>query len=127
MWTVTNGYPPSQEALMQFVMTQTAGAVGYGGSSGEQVGWGGSGWAGERAGGPRFVREDYAMHTDAVVLSGEGSTSLNDEEMTDGDRVVLHQQQPQQQTNVPTQGRTVGSGGRMQRVGDRWVFVRDTA
>ena len=160
MWTVTHGYPPSQEALMQFVIAKSTPSVpGVGGlglsnySTTEQAWSGqGQGWVGEGAGGQawsgkgvaRFPRGggrggggyrygdthdhqnwDYGAQTDAIVLGGDGSAT-SDETMTGPTSSSDQQQQQQQQMNVQMQGRTVGAGGRMQRVGDRWVFVRDT-
>ncbi|KAF8647762.1 hypothetical protein AX16_006597 [Volvariella volvacea WC 439] len=142
-WLVTNGYTPSTEELMQFVMTkQMAVANQY---NGEQSRWAGGDWdnssgshqhhqrgaGGRGRGGARGGRgggyygkgrgEFYegagwgqagmGQHTDAVVLGGD---TYPDNE---------------QEQNFTSDNRTEASGhtGKMQKVGDKWVFVREPA
>ncbi|KAJ7879938.1 hypothetical protein B0H14DRAFT_2500372 [Mycena olivaceomarginata] len=136
MWQVTHGYLPSTEQLMTFVMSggvagvpsqqpqqlqQTdrggGGGQGWGVSGGPQRGRGGArgrgGFSrGRGYGGGNFARDGHQWHsdmgeTDAIVLGG-GDTDAMDVESAE-------------------QGGGGGTGGRMQRVGEKWVFVRDPA
>ncbi|KAF9240661.1 hypothetical protein BU15DRAFT_87564 [Melanogaster broomeanus] len=135
MWQTTYGYVPSQEELMHFVITgnMVAGATNgaFGGVEGgqwQQAGWevqgsrGDGGWRGGRGRGRgrgsntngrrggNFGHGNYRDGLDtmqkseptyAIVLNGDGDQSTS-------------------QTETST-------GGRMQRVGDKWMFVRDPA
>ena len=142
MWQVTYGYLPSTEQLMQFVISSGNGTVASQSSTEPQEwcepSWGGSDSTGQpwRGGGGREgfskmggrgsyghsnTREglerwngDIAHDTDAIVLGG-GTNPDDIETSTEGD------------SHVPSmgEGRSGGLGGRMQRVGDKWVFVRD--
>jgi protein NRD1 len=147
MWEVTHGYLPSQEALMQFVMSGgTAGPADLGGRPNSEPGWSEPGWAGtypERVGNQpwqggrgrgRFSRGGgfgyrygnprerdqwgYDQGTDAVILAEEGPSASNGQTSMLGDSI-------QGQLVSQEVATTVGAGGRMQRVGDKWVFVRD--
>lgn len=119
MWLVTNGYMPTTEQLMQLVLSFGAGAVAEPVQpvvNQEQWQWNGDAtshnWRGRGRGG--FPRgrgrggRDFHQHrqheeTEAIVLGG------GDDET------------PMLEDDTGTSG---GPGGRMQRVGDKWVFVR---
>jgi len=110
-WEVTNGVAPTQETLMQFVMVSSMGmGMGMGGLGVESQnqwdgaqgseGWnaGGAGW---NDGGVEVVEE------------------IHDQEKSDGETVSPEKE------DCPVPGeRSVGSTGKMQKVDDRWVFVR---
>lgn len=100
-------------------------------SGGQWVGPSGGGMAGEyqnRGGGPGYgngsVRHSqeqrggyigYQQSSDAIVLGGGDVSSEND---------AMQVESPPPQATPPS-GEGGGSGGRMQRDGDKWVFVRD--
>lgn len=147
MWQNTYGYPPSQEELMHFMMTGSmavAGMVngGFNGAQGGQWqqgnredhgprhngGWRGGRGRGNYTGGRGGLHGNYRNGGDvvehseptyAIVLSGDvepnnGPVASNQENHTD-EKAELHDA-----------GQTGGrGGGRMQRVGDKWMFVRD--
>jgi len=115
-WEVTNGVTPTQEVLMQFVMMSGMGmgmGMGMGGFGMEQQQpqgqWdetqGSEGW---NAGGPGW--------SDGVVeVVGETQGQEKpDVEVVD----------PEKEDSPVFGERSVGSSGKMQKVGDRWVFVR---
>jgi len=154
MWQVTYGYLPSQEELMQFVMSggviASAAAAGMipgqyqTGMMGVEHGWlqsGGGQWAGpsgvigggypNRGSGPgygnngtarnsqqqRGVYMGYQQSSDAIVLGGGDVSSEND---------AMQVESPPHTAQVSSpSGEGEGGPGRMQRVGDKWVFVRD--
>ena len=96
MWQATYGYPPSQEELMHFVMAKSMAAAG--GVHGGQWQQGNGNWEehGEWGGGGNYAGNEGATEqSDAIVLNRD--VEENDEK----------------------------SGGRMQRVGDKWMFVKD--
>ena len=113
-WEVTNGVTPTQEVLMQFVMMSGMGmgmSMGISGGFGmeqpqnqwdgiqgsESWNTGGEGWS---DGGVGVVGETQGQKPDGEVIGPEKEDS-------------------------PVFGeRSVGSSGKMQKVGDRWVFVR---
>ncbi|KAJ8095249.1 hypothetical protein PM082_010472 [Marasmius tenuissimus] len=121
MWQVSNGTMPSAEQLMQFVMSMGMAAMnpqvnGMGQDWNQSAGWnngsayqsepqsrGRGTWAG-RGGHSSRGRGGYNSYgggqSEARVVAGEDSSALNDNNS--------------------------GTGGRMQRVGDRWMFVRDS-
>ncbi|KAG6825500.1 hypothetical protein H0H92_003487 [Tricholoma furcatifolium] len=131
MWQVTNGYLPSTEELGQFVMSTTmasmasnvpawqtmptnhnqqwsAGGRGRGGFARGRGGFSGNG---------RNVQQEWGQYemnhqdTDAVVLGqSTNSGSQGDKMHNDGSSTNLTQ---------------VNTGGKMQRVGDKWMFVRE--
>ncbi|KAF4610683.1 hypothetical protein D9613_006997 [Agrocybe pediades] len=142
MWQVTNGYLPSTEELMQFVVsgfsmqpTPSAEATthalepnhmfhnggrggGRGGFSFAGPGRGGSARGNVRTNMPEgndWARNNQA--TDAVVLGGG-----NDE--VDQYAVKSTVFATGQDAHNPTSSNAT-AGGRMQRVGDKWVFVRE--
>ncbi|KAF8216614.1 hypothetical protein K438DRAFT_1703646 [Mycena galopus ATCC 62051] len=140
MWQVTNGYLPSTEQLMAFVMsggvmsggaagvpnqqplpqTEWAGGQGWsGGGGGQQPRRGGRGRGGFSRGrggyGGNFARDGQGWHsdmgeTDAIVLGGGDTDAMDVTPESPG-------------STEKTGGG--GPGGRMQRVGEKWVFVRD--
>lgn len=152
MWQVTYGYLPSQEELMQFVMSggiiASAAAAGmipsqYQGMMGIGQDWSQSGagqWTGAGGGvvaggypnqgdGPGYgsgnVRNNqqqrggykamgYQQNSDAIVLGGGDVSS-------EGEAMQVESPPPMDQASGEG-----ASGGRMQRVGDKWVFMRDT-
>lgn len=127
MWQVTNGYLPTTEELMQFVMSGGQPAFANTPTTVQGHGWqnmSGQGWRGRGRGGftrgrggfghgnarsEEWPQRDSDQATDAIVLGG-GSGS---------DMEVEH-------TEASTVSPTLGGGGRMQRIGDKWVFVRDS-
>jgi len=152
-WQVTCGYSPSQEELMQFVITSGASLAsgmptaetttqtnGYastqwnagGGSAGGASGRGGRGRGGFARGGrghgnyrgnghasyaSAHAHSSFQDHSDAVVLGGDDVQSGGGFQ-DDGDIDIANLMQ----------GEGSGSGGgRMQRVGDRWMFVKDSS
>jgi len=151
MWQVTYGYLPSQEELMQFVMSggiiASAAAAGMipgqyqTGMMSMEEGWpqsGGGQWAGpggggmqggylNRGGGPGYGNGrnsqqrggymGYQQSSDAIVLGGGDVSS-------ESDAMQVESPPPTAQASPPS-GEGGGPGGRMQRVGDKWLFVRD--
>jgi protein NRD1 len=151
MWQVTYGYLPSQEELMQFVMSggviASAAAAGMipgqyqTGMMGMEQGWlqsGGGQWAGpsgslgggypNQGGGPGYGNGNarnsqqqrggfmgYQQSSDAIVLGGGDVSSEND--------AMQVESPPHPAQGSPPSGE--GGGGRMQRVGDKWLFMRD--
>lgn len=113
-WEVTNGMIPTQEVLMQFVMMSGMGmgmGMGMGGFGVEQPqnqwngaqgseGWNGGGteWNGGGVGVVEEMQGQEDPNGETVSPEKEGSPVLGE--------------------------RSVGSTGKMQKVGDRWVFVR---
>lgn len=145
MWQVTYGYLPSQEELMQLVMSggliAGAAAAGmipgqYPGAGMGQQGWQqfgglGAGASNQGAGGPAATYDQGRLNqpqrvsypnngyqqTDAIVLGG-GDDSTGRAMQVDYPSV------PSASPISPSSGEG-GPGGRMQRVGEKWVFVRD--
>ncbi|KAF9466116.1 hypothetical protein BDZ94DRAFT_1252143 [Collybia nuda] len=129
MWQVTHGYLPTTEQLMEFVMSsaqspmvtqevpentwsQQPGQVWRGGGRGR--GGFARGRGGFGNGNARSVQEERSHNnshqpTDAIVLGETTNSDIPD--------VNYGQNSPQD--------RGGGPGGRMQRLGDKWVFVRD--
>ncbi|KAL0575291.1 hypothetical protein V5O48_006692 [Marasmius crinis-equi] len=126
MWQVTNGVMPTTEQLMQYVMTAGMSAMNpqanvTGQDWNQSGGWSNDGYAyqSEPQGGGQGTwqsRGDNSFRgrgghnsygggvpSEARVVAGEDSSALSS----------------------PTT-HTGNSGGRMQRVGDRWMFVRDS-
>jgi protein NRD1 len=123
MWEITNGYQPSTEELMQFVMMGTMSQLhsknwqqgdGLSGCGNDQR----QGGRGGQHGNSRSDHHGWANDgmnggsTDAVVLGG-GEMEMD--ESSEGES-------PQRQELVNSGTRP---GGKMQKVGDRWVFVRN--
>ncbi|KAG9313047.1 hypothetical protein JVU11DRAFT_6487 [Chiua virens] len=137
MWKSTRGYTPSQEELMYFVMTGSMAAAGVAdsdpkGAQGDQWQQGEPGYGARRggrgrgnyAGGGRGGHGNYRegggyVNGPGVTEQAEPSTYavvLNDDVEPSNGSAVHHQDSGEQH---------VGRGGRMERVGDKWVFVRD--
>ena len=133
MWQVTYGFTPSTEQLMQFIFAAAAGqavsdqlGVAQDGSTSASQSWTGapgrgrdslSGGRGTSAYGN--ARDAHWTHdsnhtTDAVVLGGPTGPEA---EVVPG---------KDSQMNLASPNRNVGSGGRMQRIGDKWLFVRES-
>jgi len=115
-WEVTNGVTPTQEMLMQFVMMSSMGVgMGMGTSMGglgmeqPQNQWNGAeGSGGWDAGGTEWNDEE-------VGVVGEAQDQEIPDEETAGPE--------EEDTPVLGEG-SVGLTGKMQKVGNRWVFVR---
>ncbi|KAJ8456990.1 hypothetical protein ONZ45_g18496 [Pleurotus djamor] len=136
-WSMTYGYTPSPEEMMQYVMMGGVVNANSAGGNGT-AGWSNSGYENEstemynrnsrggrgrggysrgRGGGygrgnPRDTQGMDTMDTDAIVLGG------------DTDTTPMAEQPPVQHHPQQASGNSGGAGGRMQRVGDKWVFVR---
>jgi protein NRD1 len=153
MWEVTYGCPPRGDQLMQFVMSLSLGAMGMAPPSGDsmvatsgQGQWGGVGGAQDsgkqswgmdgrgtghatrgrgrgRGGGFHGNGRDNQrayngfssnQDTDAIVLGGGDDAEVQEPMVVDA-------------TTAPVAENTGGGGlgGKMQKVGDKWVFVRN--
>ncbi|KXN87437.1 Rpb7-binding protein seb1 [Leucoagaricus sp. SymC.cos] len=126
MWEAMNGYTPSTEELMQFMMMGamsnttisnnwqqcTNGINGYGGECDTGSPRGRGGFYGNSRDNQYGRSNGGGQATDAVVLGGgEMDSEVSGPEEAD----------KQEQSNM-SGGRPAG---KMQKVGDRWVFVRD--
>jgi len=146
MWQITYGGTPSQEELMQFIMTGGTGAAFSGQTNAVQSGqwqdpnWGsqsagsGQGWRGGRGRGMMtggrgddFGHGKYrdgghwgddSQHSDAIVL-GEDAGHGEEKVYTD-----LAQAGAEELSNVDHESQNVP--GRMQQVGDKWMFMRES-
>ncbi|KAG5638136.1 hypothetical protein H0H81_001655 [Sphagnurus paluster] len=133
MWQDAHGYLPSAEELMQFVIaggqaaftTSTSTPVpapapvqghGHGwqnqawrgrGRGGFSGGRGGMGYGSTRVSQDEWGQAGNNQETDAIVLGGGTETEMEVEKIDQ---------------NHSSGG---GTGGRMQRIGEKWVFVRD--
>ena len=119
LWQTSYGYPPSQEELMQFVMAKSMAIAGIanGGFNGAQGGqwqqgnWEehgsqyGGGWQGGRGG-----------HT-----GGQGHGHVTEQ----SDAIVLNGDYDEQEHGEVQDSSGGGRGGRMRRVGDKWMFVKE--
>ncbi|KAL4065843.1 hypothetical protein V8B97DRAFT_1932274 [Scleroderma yunnanense] len=145
MWKTTYDYVPSQEELMQFILAggmALACTTGqYSNSQGTQVqqtegagqgfrgngGWRGRGRGnmnGDQGGHGNFREagqweySSNAEHTDAIVL-GESPSAQKEE-----DQCATNVEHPDEHVDsIPVETQT--RGGRMQRTGDKWLFVKD--
>lgn len=115
-WEATNGVVPTQEMLMQFVMMMSM-SMG----TGMGVGTGGLGMG----------QPDGQWNG----AQGSGGWNVGGAEWSDGIAGAVEEAQGQEKPEGETAGpetedgpapevRSVGSTGKMQKVGDRWVFVR---
>ncbi|KAG6865330.1 hypothetical protein C0991_003430 [Blastosporella zonata] len=130
MWQVTNGYLPSTEELGQFVMsggqapfasTPAPVQVPTWQSTPNHQGWRGRGRGrggfnrGGFYGNVRDAQDEWGQEetqgTDAIVLGGGSDPGFEAITYTD--------------SNSADQVHGGGTGGRMQRIGDKWVFVRE--
>lgn len=134
MWQVTYGCTPSTEQLMQFAFAAAAGQASVSSQLGITHNWStssaqvwrgtgrGGGFTGGRGtfehGNARDAHENWthdgSQTTDAVVLGG-----------STGPEAEIPGRDDSQMNSASSNG-SVGSGGRMQRIGDKWVFVRDS-
>ncbi|TFK64110.1 hypothetical protein BDN72DRAFT_846907 [Pluteus cervinus] len=138
MWQVTNGYTPSAEELMQFIMmgghvpvvsqVEDDGQAwsGWGGHSGQQRRGGrGRGHGGFRGRGGHSSYGKGRDDMDANHGAGWGQDFGHDQT----DAVVLgggsSMEAEQDYVMEPSSTTGSGTGGRMQKVGDKWVFVRE--
>jgi protein NRD1 len=138
MWEATHGYMPSQEELMQFVFSGGMVGPNIHDQMNPQRGWSEPSWAGnssERSSGQPWQGggrgglqrggqgSGYGYNSRPVVGGQEeNSTELPH---ADSNGIAAPGGSDIQTTSpeTPAAGRL---GGKMQRVGDRWVFVRDT-
>ncbi|KAG6332378.1 hypothetical protein ID866_6710 [Astraeus odoratus] len=150
MWKTTYGYLPSQEELLQFVLAggmAIASAAGghYANTQDDQWAGQGSGGSGRRGRGRGYMngRGGHSSHgdyreaghhwdytnvgqshysdSDAVVLGDSGGDPQGE---VDQYTVLEHSSGPDESNVGGTQSR---GAGRMERVGERWVFVREPA
>jgi len=125
MWQTTHGYPPSQEELMHFVMRETVAAAGTGNSgfngvqggqwqqaNGEEHGSHNGGWRGRGRGNGSHGNYRNGGGYANVAEQSDATIVLN------GDVADIGQEGQDEQHEG-------GGGGRMQRVGDKWMFVKD--
>jgi len=153
-WAATNGRSPTQEELMMFVMEFTIGMVSQAPpTSAPPVQQGipqtGHGWMGEHRGGPPRGRgafrargsrggfagggqkrwdvgsDAYAETTDAIVL-GEHTNNQNGFGWPqDSHEQAMASLDGDGDGDGEQSGGGSTAGGRMQKVGENWVFVRD--
>lgn len=113
-YTVTNGYLPSQEELMQYIMAQMM-TIGMG------MGMSSAGMAPQD---PSDFDHGHPQSYGNVSQSGwEGSFSN-----TESWNVAPTNKQPglpKEADNSPMAAASGGAGGHMRKVGDRWVFVKE--
>jgi protein NRD1 len=129
MWQVTHGYLPSTEQLIQFVISCGTGQMSsleLSNSNQQQSAeftnqsWGeeqlsGSGPGFPYGNGRNMHQGSEAQTTDAIVLGGGDTNSFQNTSISS----------VQQPTSTLHESQTSGSSsGRMQKVGDKWVFVR---
>jgi len=156
MWEANYGYCPSTEELMAFVMARNmAGAVASQ-SGGQQMwtnqSWPGSGTSGQSwqagAGGQGnysqagqmgygygsqaqwgYTNTAFEPNSDAVVLGGGTGESVDNGEKPASGNSAIDQTAAPQAESKSEGGQSGGGGlpGKMQRVGDKWVFVRDSS
>jgi len=152
MWQVTYGYLPSQEELMQFVMSggiiASAAAAGMipgqyqTAVMGMEQGWaqsGGGQWAGpgggavqggylNRGGGPGYGNGNGRNNQQqrggymGYQQSSDAIVLGGGDVSNESDAMQVESPPPTAQASPPS---GEGGAGRMQRVGDEWKFVRD--
>ena len=113
---VTNGYPPTQEDVQQIVATSMSMAMGMGISLGM-----GAGTTMSMGG-----THDGAEATQSYMGPNDWPDTVytaNVQESTDRGQVQNIPQSPPSSAG----GGASGSGGGMQKVGDKWVYVRNQA
>ena len=115
-WEVTNGVVPTQEMLTQFVMMMSMGM-------GTGIGMGmGSFGMGQPQDQWNEVQGSEDWNAGETGWSDGGTEAV--EETQDQEKLGSETTGPEKEDS-PTPGeRSVGSTGKMQKVGDRWVFVR---
>ncbi|KAG6868740.1 hypothetical protein C0993_011319 [Termitomyces sp. T159_Od127] len=130
MWHVTKGYMPSTEELSQFVITSGQAAFApmvqaqkwqnTPNSQTRRGGGRGGGYNRGRGGFHNNVRntqEEWGQYeadnqTDAIVLGGESGIPVEETRM-------------QVDSSTTDQDNHISTSGKMQRIGDKWVFVRE--
>ncbi|KAG6888295.1 hypothetical protein C0992_008937 [Termitomyces sp. T32_za158] len=128
MWHVTKGYLPSTEELSQFVFTSGQAAFApmvqtqkWQDTPNSKTRRGGGGGYNRGRGGfhnnVRNTQEEWGQYevdnqTDAIVLGGESGTPDEETGM-------------QVDSNTTDEASHTGPGGKMQRIGDKWVFIRE--
>ena len=128
LWQVTYGELPTTEQLMQYMVTGQVPSASHASPDMQESSWDnsyghGQHWKGRGRGGPprggfngygndrNGWNHDDNSQTDAVVLGG--STDTSTERILDSNSIS------------PENSRGgAGTGGKMQKVGDKWVFVR---
>jgi protein NRD1 len=122
MWQVTHGYLPSTEQLMQFVISCGTGQMSFlelsNSNQQQSAGFTNQSWGEEELSGGGFPYGNgrnmgHGSDTDAIVLGGGDTNSPKNTSIPSGQKPTLHESQ--------TSG---SSSGRMQKIGDKWVFVR---
>jgi protein NRD1 len=115
-WEVTNGVTPTQEMLMQFVMMSSM-SIGMGmdaGVGGFGVGQQPNQWEGTQG--------SEGWDAEGMEWNGGEAGTVGD---TQDKGKPDSEGADQEMEDTPVLGeRSVGSTGKMQKVGDRWVFVR---
>ncbi|KIM44694.1 hypothetical protein M413DRAFT_442649 [Hebeloma cylindrosporum] len=138
LWQVTNGYLPSTEQLMQFVMTSASmlsemtPALEFkknaSSSIPNAVTTGGKAWGGAFLGGAgysnRSMHIEGGMGHDNGHDNGQGTDAVVLGERSDGGQAA--DPNSTSMFGVQNESASVSSSGRMQKVGDKWVFVRGT-
>jgi protein NRD1 len=131
MWQVTNGYLPSTEQLIQFVISCGTGQMSFpelsNGNQEQSAGFTNQSWGEEQLSGGGFpYGNGRNMHqgsdillvtqtTDAIVLGGDDTNGPKNTSISSGQKPTPTLQESQISGS---------SSGRMQKVGDKWVFVR---
>ncbi|KAI6164601.1 hypothetical protein EDD17DRAFT_1775495 [Pisolithus thermaeus] len=140
MWKTTRGYLPSQEELMQFVLASGMAMAGSNASSHYDDPKGTRGSGGWQAGGRGYTNggqggyvghgnyRDAGQHSNAGQSQHSDAVVLSDSVGTAGE--VDQRSIPGEQSDVHDNGSKLGDGqtrgtGWMQRVGDKWMFVRE--
>jgi len=128
MWEGMNGYTPSTEELMQFMMMSTINNVA------QSKDWQLQNAAGENRGNAcgqsPSDREEYEgfygnSRNKDYGWTSDGQSTLTDVVELGGDKLAarsaMDDAEVKQSRLMDSEGR---SGGKMQKVGDRWIFVR---
>lgn len=128
-WQVTHGYLPSQEELMAYVIggfgaTYTGANQYIGGNNGQWDAYGGGGYS--QGGG----QGNGGMPVDEGGVHGSDSAYGNGRNVAYGEGQA-HERDMSRGGGVPVESEGSSDGrpgaGKMQKVGDRWVFVRAAA
>lgn len=115
-WEVTNGVTPTQEMLMQFVM-MTSMNMGIG------MGTGSFG-AGQQTNQWEEAQSSGSWNAEGSEWNDGGTGGVGVGETQDQGEVDGESAGPEKEDSPIPGERSVGSTGKMQKVGDRWVFVR---
>ena len=120
MWQVTYGYLPSTEQLIQFVISCGTGqmrSLELSNTNEQSVGFASQAWGEEQLSGEfpygngRDTGNDMAQATEAIVPGGDTNNPPKNSIFSG------------QKSNLESQT-SASNSGRMQKVGDKWVFVR---